>query len=41
VIANVAVVMGPAWDFEETYDSSFDFDALFGVPNPGVAEGSA
>jgi hypothetical protein len=39
VIANVAAVMGSAWDFEETYDSSFDFDALFGMPNLGVADG--
>jgi hypothetical protein len=39
-ISNAAAAMGPAWDFEETFDSSlFDFNAFLEVPNVEIGQG--
>jgi hypothetical protein len=39
-ISNAAAAMGPAWDFEETFDASlFDFNAYLEVPNVEIRQG--
>jgi hypothetical protein len=38
-ISSAAAAMGPAWDFEETFDSAlFDFNAFLEVPNVEIGQ---